>query len=161
MVVIDEKSVTVQALKDHDNAVLMTWQRQVQTEDVKVAFSQIMDHLKQKQTPLYVVVDILRNPNFPVGTTITAALLGPYRHPDLAAWLVVGSNWMAKSIERALANVTGRKNVLWFDTMEAALRHLADQTPKTERDTDDKFQGRLGDTGADRGADAHCQHGQQ
>jgi hypothetical protein len=31
-------------------------------------------------------------------------------------WLVIGNNWMARTIEGTLAKMTGKKNVRWFKT---------------------------------------------
>jgi hypothetical protein len=105
-------------------AIRMTWCAQVNSNDVHVAFETICVHVFAATRPIYVVVDITANPNFPIFETVVGAL-PIFKDPNLAAWLIVGSNSGAKAIEGLLARVTGRSNVQWFDAESDALNYLA------------------------------------
>jgi len=100
--------------------ILMAWAKVVTHLDVKEAFKEVDAILNKAEQEMFVVVDISTNPNFPITATVTGALFGPYRNPKLREWLIVGSNAMAHSIERTLANITGRSNVRWFTTQAEA-----------------------------------------
>lgn len=100
--------------------LLMTWQQAVLANDVREAFRHILDVLNKSHHPVFVVVDIRSNPRFPVTQTIAEGI-EPYRYENLAAWLIVGQNLLAKSIERVLTTITHRHAVRWFDTFDDAL----------------------------------------
>lgn len=110
-------------------AVKMTWQREVNYPDLSDAFRQIEEKLNNSAQPLYVVVDITRNPNFPLNTTVAEAAAGPYRNPKLVEWLVIGSNLGARMIERLLSSITGRHNVRWFKSEAEVIAYLQRQFP--------------------------------
>lgn len=112
---------------DHFPAMLMMWETHVREADVLDAFQTITDILEQSDTPMYCVVDLRRNPIFPLRATLHGALFGPYRNPKLKEWLVLGSNPLARTIEKTLSSVTGRKNVSWFMSYEAVLDYLQTQ----------------------------------
>ncbi|MCI0709164.1 MAG: hypothetical protein L0154_03285 [Chloroflexi bacterium] len=121
-------TVTIERIQGHRNALLMTWQHDVDKDDVGPAFQEITDFLNVAPDQVYVVVDLLQNPRFPMVETMRRALAGPYDHPKMQAWLVVGSNRLARQIENFLSTVTGKKNVYWFDTIDEAMTHLQQQT---------------------------------
>lgn len=85
------QTVSVESINDYP-AVRMTWARIVNEQDVRAAFQQITQLLDESDSPLYVLVDITVNPNFPLITTIIGALQGPHNSPKLAEWLVVGKS---------------------------------------------------------------------
>lgn len=120
-------SLTVQIIpyEQDRRAVIMIWQREVIQTDVTVAFRDLVNRLDQSPEPLYVIVDLRADPRFPLMETFRGALNGPFRHPRLAEWLVVGANSVARSIGSALMSITGRANIHWFSTFEEALVHLA------------------------------------
>jgi hypothetical protein len=118
-------TVSVEPIEGYP-ALKMIWQHDVIEADVAPAFAKISAALDATNRPLYVVVDLLSSPRFPIMTTVQEAL-APYRDPMLKEWLVVGSNWMAKAIESTLARITRHKNVRWFKTEAEALAYLADQ----------------------------------
>ncbi|MBX3064138.1 MAG: STAS/SEC14 domain-containing protein [Anaerolineae bacterium] len=118
----DEPTVQIDYLEGY-HALKMTWQHNVQTQDVYTAFHKIEMELRKSDQPLYVVVDLLSDPRFPLKATVDGARVS-YRHPRLAEWLIIGSNWLARAIERALASVTNKRNVRWFDSEDAALAYL-------------------------------------
>lgn len=119
-------SVVVDRL-ENANAAKMTWQHSVTAKDVRSAFNQLDEMLAESDDDFFVVVNLLSNPNFPLNATVDGALFGPYRNPKLRAWLIVGSNPVARLIERLLAGVTNRRNVLWFDTENEALEYLTER----------------------------------
>lgn len=121
-------TVTITKIQGHKNALLMSWEHDVNKEDVAPAFDEITEFLNINPDPCYVVVDLLQNPRFPMVETMRRALAGPYDHPKMQAWLVVGSNRLARQIENFLSTVTGKKNVYWFDTVDEAMAHLHEQT---------------------------------
>jgi len=106
------------------NTLRMRWQHHVLPHDVAHAFQQITDRLDVSDASLYVVADLTSNPRIPLKETISALLAGPYRHPRLAEWLIVGSNLEARSVANALFAITRRSNVRWFDTERDALDYL-------------------------------------
>ena len=107
------------------NALLMSWEHRVDRDDVRAAFQEMTDYLNEASRPLYVIVDLRNNPMFPLAETITAAFWGPFRHPLLAEWLVVGSSPAARTIGRTLTGISRRDNIRWFQTMEQAEEYLA------------------------------------
>ncbi len=109
---------------DGCNALRMTWQHQVVEPDVRYAFREIVDALEETDEHLYVVVDLLSNPEFPMRVTVVEALPA-YRHPMLRQWLIVGSNRLAHMVEAVLSGATRRKNVLWFASERDAINHIA------------------------------------
>ena len=108
-------------------AIRMNWQNRVREQDVRIAFEKINLVLNGHGQPLYVVVDIRANPNFPLNATITGALFGPFRNPLLQAWLIIGMNPLARIIERTLKSVTGRSNVFWFSDDAEVQAYLEQQ----------------------------------
>ena len=116
-------TVHVEPVEGH-NALSMIWQENVTKADVKAAFKAIEARLQTTESPLFVIVDITANPNFPLLETINAALFGPYRHPRLKEWLIIGANRSAQMIERVLAGSVVRKNVRWFTNADEALVYL-------------------------------------
>lgn len=114
-------------------AIIMTWQRKIEKDDVVTAFAQINQLLNDGKRPQWVIVDLTQNPIFPMLETITQAMKGPYQNEFLMKWLVVNGNPMAKTIERVLSHTTGVKKVEWFDTMDEALDHLATVSTNNDR----------------------------
>ena len=98
------------------NSIKMTWASRVNDNDVKQSFKEIDKILSAAAHPMFVVVDITSNPNFPITATLTGALFGPHRNPKLREWLIIGSNTAAHFIERTLSGATGRIIVRWFET---------------------------------------------
>lgn len=105
----------------------MIWEHTVEKEDVTHAFHDLIECLDAASTPQYVIVDLRADPRFPLIETFRAALNGPFRHPNLSEWLVVGANSVARSIGSALVSVSSRDNIRWFNTYEEALDYLSDR----------------------------------
>lgn len=130
---MNNTSATVRVEHLHDPEVIkMSWDHRVSSDDVYSAFKAISVILEQSETELYVLVDILANPNFPFSATVNGAMFGPYRNPKLIAWLIVGSSHAGRMIERVLTAVTKRRNVEWFDSEADALAHMAQQGVDSE-----------------------------
>ena len=115
-------TVRVEPIENYP-ALKMIWEHTVLEADVAPAFQKIMSALDATKRPIYVVVDLLSNPRFPMMVTVQEAL-PCYRDPMLKEWLIVGSNWMARAIEGTLARITRHKNVRWFSTEAEAMAYL-------------------------------------
>jgi hypothetical protein len=120
--IIPISTVRVEPLEAYP-ALKMIWEHTVLEADVAPAFRKIMNALDATNRPIYVIVDLLSNPRFPMMVTVQEAL-PCYRDPMMKEWLIVGSNWMAKAIEGTLARITRHKNVRWFSTEAEALTYL-------------------------------------
>lgn len=108
-------------------AIKMVWMKDVTVPDVRDAFHDISAYLDNTEQPLPVIVDITRNPNFPIIETVLHALAGPFRHAMLSEWLVVGSSPAAHKIENLLSRVTSRSNIRWFESEEEAVSYAGRQ----------------------------------
>lgn len=115
-------TVVVQPIDGYHNTLVMTWQQIIHPPDVRTAFEAICGALRSGDGPVYVVVDLLSDPKFPLSETMMSAV-NCYANPQLGAWLIVGGNRGARAIESFLARVTRRQNVFWFDTMDEALAY--------------------------------------
>lgn len=116
-------SVEVTCLDEYP-ALKMSWQHKVNKSDLSPAFQKITQCLHQSNQPLYIIVDLSEDPQFPIVDTMMGALRGPFRHPRLAEWLVVGSNRAGKTIGDLLIKTTQRNNIRWFDSEAEALAYL-------------------------------------
>lgn len=106
--------------------IMMTWARKIDKADVINSFQEINTILDESNVQLWVVVDLVANPIFPMLETISNAMRGPYQHPKLEKWLVINGNPMAKTIERVLSHTTGIRKVEWFDTGEDVWAYVED-----------------------------------
>lgn len=105
-------------------AAMLWWAHAVRREDVVQAFRDLNAILNAASDPIYVFVDLRERPNFPLGDTLRGALDGPFRHPKLKEWLVIGSSPMAHTIGRMLSSITRRHNIKWFNTEQDAINYL-------------------------------------
>jgi len=110
----------------------MTWPRVIERDSIKEAFRMIVTALDTSNVPLYIVVDLHANPDFPMTETIQGAYFGPFRHCNLAEWLVVNTNILGRMIGNTLSSITRRDNIRWFETMEEALQYLQELTVEPE-----------------------------
>lgn len=117
-------TVSVAISESHPNVMLMQWEKEIETGDVAAAFEQINMVLNSSSSPMYVLVDILSKPQFPMSETISSALRGSFGHENLKAWLIAGENRLAHVIEKVLSNITRRKNVEWFTSMDDVIEFL-------------------------------------
>lgn len=105
-------------------AATLWWAHVVHGQDVQKAFRDLYNILNAAEEPIYVFVDLRERPNFPLADTLRGALDGPFRHPKLKEWLVIGSSPMAHTIGRMLTSMTRRNNIKWFDTEAEAIDYL-------------------------------------
>jgi hypothetical protein len=111
----------------NEMALLMQWEATTNRSDITAAYSEIQRVLEQATSPMYVIVDLTQNPQMPMRETLTGALFGPYGHPMLAQWLVVGKHNIGLMVARLLERTTGKKQVTWFNTIDAALEFVTQQ----------------------------------
>lgn len=116
------RPVTITPLDSIGN-LLMTWPRTIDKNTITGAFRSIIEFLDRSNRPMYVVVDLHRDPKFIMSDTILNAAK-VHNHPSLAAWLVVGANARAHLIGQALITMTQQRKILWFETIEAARHHI-------------------------------------
>lgn len=105
-------------------AWLLAWEQRVEKEDVGPAFRQLTRALDDSNDPLWIIVDLRKNPSLPLHETISSTLWGPSRHDKLRGWLVIGSNSTAQLIGRTLSKITGRFNIEWFETIDQVYDHM-------------------------------------
>jgi hypothetical protein len=117
---LNETTIKV-TLLEHEPVIYFQWGHLVFRDDVRPAFEQIDRLLDASPDPIYVLVDISSNPQFPLTETVNAAIQGPARHPKLKGWLVVGKSNMAQIIGRSINALTGKRNIQWFETYADAL----------------------------------------
>jgi hypothetical protein len=104
-------------------ALKMTWRNEIKDADVIYSFGEIINALATTDQPIFMIVDLTANPTYPLLTTVHEALPA-YRNDMVREWLVIGNNWMARTIEGTLAKMTGRKNVRWFRSEADVLAYL-------------------------------------
>jgi hypothetical protein len=119
-------TVTVTPITGFQHALQMRWDKVPSVPDVNQAFDEILKSLNAADQKIYVLVDISDSPRFPLAVTITHASQ-IHRHPNMGDWLVIGSSAMAKFIGTTISSLSSSK-VIWFQTQEAALQHLANVT---------------------------------
>jgi predicted RNA-binding Zn ribbon-like protein len=116
-------TVQVEPIADYP-AILMKWERKGEVAHIRQAYRKISELLDNSTTKLYVVVDLRENIGMPLKETISGALFGPYNHPKLIAWLVMGGHPLAKAVANTLRAVTQKQRVEWFDTEKAVYARL-------------------------------------
>jgi len=116
-------TVTIAPLEGH-NALLLRWEAWINEFDIPAAFHKLTAALDQASLPVHVVVDLTRNPNLPLATTINETLSGPFMHPMMGEWVVVGSNRRAEIVARTVTAVGLRTNNRWFDDVSEAMVYL-------------------------------------
>lgn len=104
----------------------MVWPRMVEPVDVTVAFRDIVLCLNEASAPVHIMVDIRQDPNFPMQATIFEALNGPFKHPKMGQWLVLGNSSKARAIANVLSKIGRRNSIHWFEDEDRALRFLAE-----------------------------------
>jgi hypothetical protein len=114
------RAITVEYSEEF-KALWMAWGKGAQGRDVHHAYREISAYLETQDEPICIVVDLRENIYMPVRETVTGALFGPYKHPMVGAWLVIGANSFAQHVASMLQAVTRQDMVVWFkDEMEVA-----------------------------------------
>ncbi|MCS7071541.1 MAG: hypothetical protein NZM00_08555 [Anaerolinea sp.] len=102
----------------------VTWASVVDGVAINTTFRTMQMYLDATQTPLPVIFDMSQCVRFSAPDVLRGALFGPFRHPMLDEWLVIGADTLARNVGRVLSNVTGIHNIHWFFTHEQAYTHL-------------------------------------
>jgi hypothetical protein len=120
--------VSVQITHLSHHSLAMIWSKSPTETDVQQAYRQMTALLNQAAQPMFVMVDISCNPHFPMSATVKGALMGPHRHPNLRAWLVVGTSTLGHMIAHVLTAISSTSNIVWFATEAEALAYMAAHT---------------------------------
>jgi hypothetical protein len=124
-------TVTVQHL-EQPPAVKLVWMDGVDGGDLRAALGDLTAHLDGSDRPHYVIMDIRRDPRFPIADTVLDALVGPFQHEKLLEWLMVGDSPAAREAECELERLTGRSGLRWFDTHYDTLAYLNGRSQPAE-----------------------------
>lgn len=123
---MDHKStVTIEPIDAYPNAVRLRWERWVVEADVRPAFHELTRRLDIARQPLNVIVDLSADPRLPLQTTISETISGPFAHPNMGVWLVVGTNQRAHFIADMITRVGRQDSIRWFQTEAEAIEFLS------------------------------------
>ncbi len=117
------QNVTFENIQPY-SALKIIWRDSLKDAEVIDSFAEINNALAQADQPIFIVFDLTANPTYPLLTTVHEALPA-YRHDMVREWLIIGNNWMARTIEGTLAKMTGKKNVRWFKSEADVLAYLS------------------------------------
>lgn len=107
--------------------VRMVWAQQVNEADVLPMFMDLSRRLNASPRPMIVIVDLSNKPQMPLTETLTGAMSGPFGHPNLGYWVMIGSTRVARIVENVLTKVLRNRNTIWFDTNEEAFAFIRQQ----------------------------------
>lgn len=113
----------------HFRAISMDWSKHVDKHDIKVAFQDITAQLDAEPQPICIVVDLRDNTFMPLAETFKGAVWGPHRHPNLAAWLVIGENTFARYVAGMLDRFGEDKAIKWFANEVEVDAYLEEHCP--------------------------------
>jgi hypothetical protein len=116
------ENVTFENIQHH-SALKIIWRNSLRDAEVIHSFGEIKNALAKADQPIFIVFDLTANPTYPLLTTVHEALPA-YRNDKLKEWLLIGNNWMARTIEGTLAKMTGKKNVRWFKSEADVLVYM-------------------------------------
>src|SRR5581483_12105606 len=74
---------------ERSNVLNMVWSRKVDSADVAFTFRAVTEILDKSTEAVHIIVDIRQDPKFPLQTTISETLSGPFRHAKMGQWLVL------------------------------------------------------------------------
>ena len=114
---------------------MMRWNKVIRHGDVERAYKTIQKILDQSGTPQFVIVDLTKNPKMPMTETLLGALRGPYAHPMLNQWLVIGQHRGGQIVAQILSQTTRKRHVVWFNSVDKAERHLEEAISSGHVDT--------------------------
>lgn len=104
---------TVIVSRIDESTLKIIWAKHPTRTDTINAFNTIRLHLRQATQPTHIIVDIRKNPVFPLAVTLNGAMQ-QQNHRYMGMWLILGISPMARLIARTLSSVTN--NIEWFDT---------------------------------------------
>lgn len=102
----------------------VTWTGSVDGTAINTTFRDLQSYLDAARNPLPIVFDMSQCTRFSAPDALRGALFGPFRHPLVDEWLIIGADALARNVGRVLTNVTGIDNIRWFFTHEQAYTHL-------------------------------------
>ncbi len=117
-------TVYIEPLNGYPNTYRLAWEPSVREADVHPAFAALTDILNHAAGPVHIVLDLTCDPNIPLSLTTQEAFSGPFRHPNLGSWLVVGANWRARMIADVISQVGPGDNIRWFGGDAEAVDYL-------------------------------------
>lgn len=107
-------------------ALLMTGK--VNGFDLQEALIDVLIRLEHTQQPLYIIFNMnSASHEVPLSEFVREALRGPYKHPMLAEWLMIGGSMSMSMAMITLTKITQRENYRWFDSHEEALAYIRTQ----------------------------------
>ena len=109
------------------SAIKLVWDSAITEQGVREGFSRVQAQLSESEAPQYIIMDVSTNPQFPLKETTAAALFGPYRHPMLREWLIVGECKQWHFVEQMLYRATNERKMRWFDTLDTAETYIRNQ----------------------------------
>jgi hypothetical protein len=117
----------IMELQPQLSAIKLVWNSAVTEQGVREGFNRVQAQLTESESPQYIIMDISTNPQFPLKETTAAALFGPYRHPMLLEWLIIGDSEQWHFVEHMLHRATNERKMRWFDTLEAVETYIHNQ----------------------------------
>jgi hypothetical protein len=123
------RSVTVE-YSDEFKALWMSWGKGATGRDVQNAYREISAYLETQDEQICIVVDLRQNIYMPVRETVSGALFGPYKHPKVGAWLVMGGNSFAQHVAIMLQGVTKQNMVVWCNDEAEVFKYLEANCPR-------------------------------
>jgi len=121
---MNDNTVRVMAVPGHPCAIWLQWDAKINPDHIPPAFDQLNTGLDSAEHPVHVLVDLRQNPTLPLAITMHEALSGPFTHPRMGIWLVIGSNQRAQIVANVITKAGFRKNIQWFETEEDAFARL-------------------------------------
>jgi hypothetical protein len=118
-------TVFIESVDNHPTAVWLRWERWVVEADVRPAFHEMTHRLDTARQPVHVLVDLRADPRLPLQTTISETLSGPFMHPNMGEWLVIGTNARAHFVADMITRVGRQNSIRWFQTDTEAFEHLS------------------------------------
>jgi hypothetical protein len=116
------QNVTFEHIEKY-SVLKIIWRNSLKDAEVIQSFGEINNALAKADHPIFIIFDLTASPTYPLLTTVHEALPA-YRNEMLKEWLLIGNNWMARTIEGTLAKMTGKKNVRWFKTEADVMAYI-------------------------------------
>lgn len=124
------KSVYTEQSGNATNCLQMVWNGNTLSSDLEDAFDTLQGELDRADMPLYVIVILNRQVNFPLHITATLALKA-HKHANLKSWLVIGKdNMLARVIASVLSSVNRDDRIHWFNSLEEIHDYVESQNEK-------------------------------
>ncbi len=116
------RTVWLEPVSGYDTVYKMVWTASPSREDTSAVFEVIVDVLDSAPAPVYIIVELLSNPHFPLKQTLSGAMQA-HSHHKMGKWLVIGSNRIAKLIGNVLTTFNNT-DIEWFKTEQQVIQYL-------------------------------------